>query len=385
MPSRSLRGTSPDDLESFALSAVAPARVNIIGEHTDHNDGLVLPTCTALFTRVGATPRSDRTVRVTTSTLGETVSFSLDELAPGQSASWVEYIKGVAAGLLDAGSALQGTELVIDSDIPLGAGLSSSASLELAVARALLAIAGKTLPAEQLARICQQAEHDYAGVQCGIMDQYALACARLGSALLLDCQSMQTRQIALPADLAFILTDSGVRHQLSDGNYNDRADECAAAVKILARSNPAVKSLRDVDVEMLANNESELGEVLFKRCRHVVSENQRVLDIVTALEAAELSQIGSLLTACHASLRDDFAVSCAPIDALVASANDSELVLGSRMVGGGFGGCVLSACRSHNAAKAAAHIRDVYAAANGEQPWQHQVVPAHPARVTGEQ
>ena len=371
-------------MSAVALNAVAPARVNIIGEHTDYNDGLVLPTCTALFTRVGAIPRSDRTVRATTSTLGETASFSLDELAPGQSAGWVEYIKGVAAGLLDAGIKLQGVEFKISSDIPLGAGLSSSASLELAVARAFLAIADDTLPADELARICQQAEHNYAGVQCGIMDQYALACAELGNALLLDCQSMQTLQVGLPNDLAFILTDSGVRHQLTDGDYNNRADECAAAVAILAKSNPAVTSLREVDVEMLASSESELGDVLFKRCRHVVSENQRVRDIVVALETADLSQVGSLLTACHASLRDDFAVSCAPIDDLVASANESELVLGSRMVGGGFGGCVLSACRSDNTAAAAAHIREAYTAANGGQPWQHHVMPAHPARVTGE-
>lgn len=372
-------------MSSVALNAVAPARVNIIGEHTDYNEGLVLPTCTGLFTRVGVTPRSDRTIRATTSTLGETASFSLDELAPGQSAGWVEYIKGVAAGLLDVGIALQGMDLKIDSDIPLGAGLSSSASLELAIAQAFLAVADSTLPADELAQLCQKAEHKFAGVQCGIMDQYALACAELGNALLLDCRSMHTVQVAIPSDLTFILTDSGVRHQLTDGDYNNRADECAAAVEILANPNSAVKSLRDVDVDMLASNKSELGEVLFKRCRHVVSENQRVRDIVVALEAEDLAQVGALLTACHASLRDDFAVSCAPIDTLVASANDSELILGSRMVGGGFGGCVLSACLSHNAAEAAAHVREAYAAANGEQPWQHQVVPAHPARVTREQ
>jgi len=366
------------------IRAVAPARVNIIGEHTDHNDGLVLPTCTALFTRIIAKPRADGTVRATTTTLGEAEDFELDDLSPLQTSNWIEYVKGIAAGLQEAGVALRGAELEIDSDIPLGAGLSSSASLELAAANALLAIAGATLLPDELARICQKAEQEYAGVQCGIMDQYALACTESGNALFLDCRSMQALQVKLPSDLTFILTDSGVRHQLTDGDYNNRAEECAAAVEILAQSDAAVKSLRDVDADLLTRQESELGDLLFRRCRHVLSENERVLDMVTALKAKDLPKIGSLLTACHESLRDDFAASCKPVDALVAGANDSELVLGSRMVGGGFGGCVLSACHSKDVIEVAEHIRDVYAAANGEQPWQHQVVPAHPARVTGE-
>jgi len=368
-------------MNSAATTAVAPARVNIIGEHTDHNDGLVLPTCTALFTRVTARARDDRCVSATSAMFDEEKSFDLDNLQPGHSKHWTEYIKGVAAGLLDAGAPLQGVDLEISGDIPTGAGLSSSASLELAVAHALLGVCDHDVDAAELALICQRAEHQFAGVQCGIMDQYALACARLGSALFLDCRTLQTRQVSLPKELGFLLTDSGLRHNLTDGNYNKRADECVAAVKILADPNPVVTSLRDVDAPMLARYRSDLGETLYRRCRHVLTENQRVLDMVSALEATDLPEVGALLTACHESLRDDFETSCEPVDSLVAAANQSDAVLGSRMVGGGFGGCVLSACHTDHIAEAAADIRRAYNAANGKEPWQHQVVPADPAHV----
>ena len=365
------------------IRAIAPARVNIIGEHTDYNDGLVLPTCTALFTRVTGTRRADREIHVLSSTMAETLSFNLDDLQPGDASNWIEYIKGVAAGLQAAEIDLCGADLQIDSDIPLGAGLSSSASLELAVAKALLGLAGASIAATDLALLCQKAEHDFAGVQCGIMDQYALACAELGSAILLDCRSMQPQQIELPQGLTFILTDSGVRHSLVDGEYNSRAEECAAAVNILSNKLPAVKSLRDVSNVMLEANKAEMNDVLYRRCHHVISENQRVLDTVQALADGDLQQVGVALTACHESLRDNYEVSCAELDALVELADSSDLVLGSRMVGAGFGGCVLSACREDDAAAAAAHIQECYAAVSGKSPWQHQVVSAHPARILG--
>jgi galactokinase len=362
-----------------AVTASAPARVNIIGEHTDYNAGLVLPTCTALLTKVRATPRADREVHVQSSTIQESAEFNLDAISPDKSGAWIEYVKGVAAGLQDAGIELRGANLEIDSKIPLGAGLSSSASLELSVANALLGVSGEHFDAVELALLCQKAEQEYAGVQCGIMDQYALACAQYGNALLVDCRSLQTQQVALPEDIAFILTDSGIRHSLVDGEYNNRAEECAAAVAAIAKTAPSVSSLRDVTEAMLQANKNELDDALFRRCRHVIAENQRVQNMVQALQTKDLPAVGELLNDCHKSLRDDYAVSCAELDALVECANSSRLVLGSRMVGAGFGGCVLSACQINNASDAAADILKAYAEISGGSPWQHLVKPAHPA------
>ncbi len=366
------------------IHASAPARVNIIGEHTDYNGGLVLPTNTAIFTRVMASPREDRVLRVRSSTVDDTQSFTLDDLRPGETSTWIEYVKGVAAGLQKADIALRGAELLIDSDIPLGAGLSSSASLELSVAKALLGISGESISDRDLALLCQQAEHNYAGVQCGIMDQYSLACAQYGNALLLDCRSLQTQQVQLPTDIAFILTDSGVRHSLTDGEYNNRSEECATAVALLAESLPGVKLLRDLSLADLEARKTTLNETLYRRSRHVVTEIQRVQDTFDALEDNDLQEVGSLLNACHESLRDDYAVSCAELDALVECANSSDRIFGSRMVGAGFGGCVLSVCCKDDAVAAAADIQARYAAVSGSSSWQHLVTPAHPARVENE-
>ena len=321
------------------VTASAPARVNIIGEHTDYNDGLVLPSCTALYTRVTARGRQDRQILARSSTTDEQGEVSLDAMRSGQGGGWLEYIKGVAAGLQSSGINLPGADLEIESSIPLGAGLSSSASLELSIARALLALSAAEIDAPTLAVLCQKAEQDYAGVNCGVMDQYAVACAEFGNALLLDCRAMQTSQVKLPNELALILTDSGVRHSHSDNDYNARRDECAAAIAIFAETTPQVSSLRDVDENILQASKAGLGDTLFRRCRHVLTENERVGNVVQACADDDLLGIGEMLTAGHVSLRDDYEVSCAKVDELVDSANRVEAVLGSRMVGGGFGGC----------------------------------------------
>lgn len=358
-----------------------PARVNIIGEHTDYNDGFVLPMSTALFTSIAATRRDDRLLRVSSSSVAEASVIDLDDLQRGDPVSWIDYVKGVAAELQQYGVQLHGADLQIDSDIPLGAGLSSSASLELSVAKSLLAVADTDIAPPELARLCQRAEHNYAGVHCGIMDQYTLACAQKGHAILLDCRSLEMQQVPLPYKIGFILTDSGVRHSLAAGEYNARTDECAAAVALFAKRVPGIDKLRDVSMDMLQASRSDLGDILYRRCRHVLTENQRVLDAVAALENSAAQHLGSLLTACHASLRDDFEVSCGELDALVAAANASQRVFGSRMVGAGFGGCVLSVCEASDIEAAAREIRDNYAALTGNQPWQHQVSVAAPAQL----
>ena len=367
------------------ISVQAPARVNIIGEHTDHNGGFVLPTTTALFTRVVAAPRTDRIVEVRSTHFNESRTFALDEIQPGVNVSWVEYVKGVAAELLADGVVLHGARLEIDSDIPVGGGLSSSASLELGVARALLAVAGASIAPERLARLCQRAEHRYAGVPCGIMDQFTIACAQKGNAILLDCRSFEVEQVPIPGNARLVITDSGVRHRLPDGDYNDRAEECAAAVQHLATVVPGLTSLRDLDAATLEAQKDVLGDVLYRRCRHVLSENDRVHLAVVALQDEDLETLGELLNACHASLRDDFEVSCDEVEALIEIANSCPGVKGSRMVGAGFGGCVLSLTTADDADETARLIASNYNTAFGSDPWMHIVQAADPVRETSSQ
>ena len=357
----------------------APARVNLIGEHTDYNDGLVLPMTTALYTHVRAVFRTDRHVRLASRTLGASARFDLDDLHQSGAPHWSDYARGVAAELEAAGVRLTGADLKIDSDIPLGAGLSSSAALELAVAHALLATTGESIAAAKLALLCQRAERRYAGVNCGIMDQYAVACARPGHALLLDCRTLDVTQVGIPGQFAFLLTDSGVRHRLPDGDYNSRAADCAAAVDIISAREPGVTSLRDLDLATLDRYRSDLGDLLFRRCRHVVTENERVVSAVAALEAAALEKFGELRGACHDSLRVDFEVSCPEIDSLVELADTIDGVYGSRMIGGGFGGCVLSATAAGDAEAVEDELRERYIENFGRQPWIHRVRPAEPA------
>jgi len=365
-------------------SVQAPARVNIIGEHTDHTGGFVLPTTTALYTRVVAVPRTDRVIEVRSAHFDETRSFTLDDVRPGDAVSWIEYVKGVAAELQATGVSLQGANIQVDSDIPVGGGLSSSASLELGIAQAFLNIAGASIDRPQLAQLCQRAEHNYAGVQCGIMDQYTIACAGKGNAILLDCRSLDVEQIPIPPEARFILTDSSVRHRLPDGYYNNRTDECAAAVRLLANIVPGLTALRDLDAVTLDAHEKVLGDVLYRRCRHVVSENDRVHEAVTAMRNADLERLGALLNECHDSLRDDFEVSCDEIEALVELVNACPGVLGSRIVGAGFGGCVLSLTTANAAEDAARQIASNYNSVFGEDPWIHIVAASDPVMEISE-
>ena len=357
----------------------APARINLIGEHTDYNDGFVLPTNTGLYTWIAAYPRKDRCVRVKSLSLDKAAEFDLDEAFPAREGSWLNYVRGVAMELQRDGLPLQGADLVIDSDIPIGSGLSSSAALELAVGLAMLALSNQAMPPQQLARICQRAEHNFAGVKCGIMDQFSIACARKNHALLLDCQSLETVHVPLPPEIGFIVTDSGVRHDLPDSDYDNRADECAEALAILTREEPGIRSPRDLDLAILDRHEKSLGPILFRRCRHVITENQRVHQLVAALGERSLATVGQLVTAAHASIRDDYEASCPQVDTLVALANQCPDVFGSRMIGGGFGGCVLSVVAAESLEKAADAILEAYVREFGKEPWMHKATPAPPA------
>ncbi len=356
----------------------APGRVNIIGEHTDYNDGFVMPMNTAVFTWVAASPRQDRTIRAHSVLFDETFEFRLGGIEAGGAPAWAEYLKGVAYVLQDSGFDLCGADLVIEGEIPLGGGLSSSASLESAIAVALLGCAGQEAEPMEIALMCQRAEHEFAGTPCGIMDQAVICCCPEGHAIKLDCRSLDIEAIRLPEELCLLVVDSGVKHQLSDGGYKQRREECDFAIALLSSMEPGVSSYRDLTPAMVENYQAELGELPLRRARHVVSETARVLKAEEAIARQDLEVLGEILSASHSSLRDDFMVSCRELDFLVQTANETPGVYGARMVGGGFGGCAIILVDPSCLEDARAHIVRAYEEFSGREPWHH-VVQSAPA------
>ena len=357
----------------------APGRVNIIGEHTDYNDGFVLPTTSSAYTNITAERRDDRQVHLTSLNLQDEKSFGLDDVAISDSPTWADYARGVAIEIEAHGIPLFGADITINGNIPIGGGLSSSASFEVGIAVALLDIAGVTLPEKRIAQLCQLAEVRFAGVNCGIMDQMAIAGCERGKAMLIDCRTLDTQHADIPDHLRLLVVDSGVRHLLPESDYNERATECADAVTILSRNNTGVNALRDVSIEMLNSSREELGDLLFRRAHHVVTENQRVLDAFDALQAEDLKTLGKLISQSHASLRDDFQISCGPVDQLVEIADACSGALGSRQIGGGFGGCVLCLTTDEHLDAVQKQITGEYGQVRGEDPWVHVVEPSDPA------
>ena len=321
-----------------ALVARAPGRVNLIGEHTDYNDGFVLPCAISRQTMVAARRRDDRQVRIVAGDLGgATTAFSLAEpISPESTAPWSNYVRGVADGLLEAGLELPGADLAIIGDMPQGAGLSSSAALENAAGLALAALAGQPdFDRSRLALIGQRAEHRFAGCQCGIMDQLVSARAIAGAALLIDCRSLDCTPVTLPADLAVMIVHSGIERGLVDGEYNLRRRQCEAAAQHFG-----VAALRDLAELPAAGG---LDPVAYARARHVVGENARTLAAAQALAAGDLARLGLLMAESHAAMRDDFEITLPAIDGLVALLQDAiGSAGGARMTGGGFGGAVVA-------------------------------------------
>jgi galactokinase len=321
-----------------ALVARAPGRVNLIGEHTDYNDGFVLPCAISRQTMVAARRRDDRQVRIVAGDLGgATTAFSLAEpISPESTAPWSNYVRGVADGLLEAGLELPGADLAIIGDMPQGAGLSSSAALENAAGLALAALAGQPdFDRSRLALIGQRAEHRFAGCQCGIMDQLVSARAIAGAALLIDCRSLDCTPVTLPADLAVMIVHSGIERGLVDGEYNLRRRQCEAAAQHFG-----VAALRDLAELPAAGG---LDPVAYARARHVVGENARTLAAAQALAVGDLARLGVLMAESHAAMRDDFAITLPAIDGLVALLQDAiGSAGGARMTGGGFGGAVVA-------------------------------------------
>jgi galactokinase len=339
----------------------APGRVNLIGEHTDYNDGFVMPAAIEFYTYVAASPRDDRRVVVASDNFAESVEFDLNSLRRGSTGHWSDYVRGVAA-VLDAEAGVCGANLLVHGEVPLGAGLSSSAAIEVATAFALLSVARREMDRVHIARVCQKAEHEYAGTKCGIMDQYIACFGEEGRALLLDCRSLQHELLPLPEGVRVVICNSMVKHALVAGEYNARRADCAAGVEYFARKIPGVRSLRDVSLEQLERFGKGLSPVIFRRCRHVVSEIARTVEAAAALRAQDLKLFGRLMGESHRSLRDDYEVSCREIDLLVELANDIPGVYGSRMTGGGFGGCTVSFVRNDAVADFEESIKKGYTA-----------------------
>lgn len=321
----------------------APGRVNLIGEHTDYSDGFVLPMAINRAVRVAASPRTDRQVRVVALTLGpdESVTFSLDGLEPDLVVRWSNYVRGPLALLERAGHRLCGLDLVYAGDVPIGAGLSSSAAVEVAVATATRHLFSLDLSGRELARLCQQAEHEFAATQCGIMDQLISVVGVAGHALLIDCRTLTWQPAPLPANAAVIVCDTGKRRGLTNSAYNERRRECEEGARRLG-----VAALRDVEVGLFESRAGQLPPRLRKRCRHVVHENDRTLRAFGALRQGNPAAFGRLMNESHASLRDLYEVSCDELDIMAALAQSQPGCWGARMTGGGFGGCVVAlVCR----------------------------------------
>lgn len=324
----------------------APGRVNLIGEHTDYNDGFVMPMAIDRGARVAAAPRADRLVRAHSVNLGETAEFDLERPGPQRRGVWFDYVEGMAQALLRRGARLKGANLVIDSDVPTGAGLSSSAALEISTGFALLETSGLEVDRAELARAGQEAEHTYVGAQVGIMDQLTSALGRAGHALLIDCRTLEAQPIPLDTtETVVVVCDSRVKHELASSEYNERRADCERGVELLREVLPNIKALRDVSIEQLREHEARLPEVVRRRCRHVVTENARTLVAAEALREGRTDELGRLMWLSHESLRDDYEVSSPELDALVEIARGSEGVAGARMTGGGFGGCTVNLVR----------------------------------------
>jgi galactokinase len=320
----------------------APGRVNLIGEHTDYNDGFVFPAAIDRATYVAARPRDDNKVHMVAVDLGDEDEFELDNIEFSTAHSWSNYVRGVAKALLVAGHQLGGANVLISSDVPRGSGLSSSAALEVATGYTFQLLSHLNILGEELALLAQGAENTFVGVQCGIMDQFISALGRQDHALLLDCRDLSYRPIPLPPDAKIVVCDSHMPRSQAGSAYNQRRKDCDQAVELFKQWYPKTIALRDITVEQFQAHESDLPEPVRARARHVITENDRAVRGAAALESGDVATFGQLMNESHISLRDDYEVSIPEMDLLVAAAQTVPGCYGSRLTGAGFGGCTVS-------------------------------------------
>jgi len=365
---RALEASHPG-VELDAVHIVrAPGRVNLIGEHTDYNDGFVLPAAIDLGVTIAFVPSEDRRVEIALAASGERDGFDLDAIGRRRG-TWIDYIAGTGWALTEAGIETTGFRGIIAADLPAGAGLASSAALELAAAWALTGGVRPSVEPMSLARLAQRAENEYVGVNCGLMDQFAVVFGEAGRALFLDCRTLDHRAVAMPVDeIALVICHTGSSRRLETSAYNERREQCERAVAIIAESAAEVRALRDVTPELLQAAREHLDPIEFRRARHVVTENQRVVATVAAIKRGDLDEVGRLFADSHASLRDDFHVSSPELEALVEIAAATPGVVGARLTGAGFGGCTVNLVRRDAVSGLRGRILELYPARTGRTP-----------------
>ncbi len=346
-----------------AFLARAPGRVNLIGEHTDYNEGFVLPMAIDRDVTIVGAPRHDRMVRLYSADFDQTATFSLDAIAPDPATPWSNYMRGVALMLQNDGLALRGFDGVVSGDVPIASGLSSSAATEMATVMAFCAASGESIDGVRAAQLAQRAENQFVGVKCGIMDQFISALGKAGHALLIDCRSLDYALAPLPAGVTVLVVDTTAPRTLAGSAYNQRRRECEEGARLLG-----ARSLRDVSAQDFERRRDTLPDLIARRCAHVIHENQRVLDAVAALRRNDLPAFGALMNQSHDSLRDLYEVSSAELDAVVDIARGAPGVHGARMTGAGFGGCAIALVDHDAVAALSARIATEYPRRTGRMP-----------------
>jgi galactokinase len=349
MPAGNLRSEFEKRFGTSCAVFRAPGRVNLIGEHTDYNDGYVMPAAISFDTFAACAGNNSGNLLIQSLQDPEAATFPIHESQSQPAHNWTDYVRGVLIQLQHEGLNIPGANLLIDGQVPIGAGLSSSAALEVATALALLSFSKHSMNSTAIAKLCQRAENEFVGSRCGIMDQFASLHSRAGSALLLDCRSLDARSLPLPENVSLVICNTMVKHSIARGEYNVGRAECEAGVRHFARHRKTVTALRDVTEDDLHQLGSGLPDVLLRRCRHVVTENARVLAASDALESSDLKRFGQLMYDSHRSLKADFEVSCFELDTMVELARTIPGVHGARMTGGGFGGCTINLVESREA------------------------------------
>jgi len=344
---------------------LAPGRVNLIGEHTDYAGGFVMPAAIDFGTLAAISPRRDGRVVLWSENFHEEVSHAIDGLPKNGGGHWSGYPLGVVKILRDAGFRVPALSLSIHGDVPLGAGLSSSASIEVATALAALSLAGASPRREEIAKLCQRAENVYVGSSCGIMDQFIACNGAENHALLLDCRSLEYRLAPIPASVSLVIANTMVRHNVAGGEYGIRRAEVEEGTAILRSHRPEVQLLRDATPEDLEKWGAEMPDNVLRRCRHIITENLRTVAAADALEAGQMKKLGDLMAAAHASYRDDFEASCEEADTMVEAAQHLPGVIGARLTGGGFGGCTVNLVHADLAKEFAQRLHDEYRARTG--------------------
>jgi galactokinase len=350
-----------DQAEKFA----APGRVNLIGEHTDYSGGFVMPVAIDFRTVATIHPRAGSKILIRSANLPGEAVFDADKLPAAPSKDWSDYPIGVAWSLAQEGVRPGGFDLSLAGDVPLGAGLSSSASIEVATAFALLSIARVEMPLARIALACQRAENAFVGAQSGIMDQFIACAGQQDHALMLDCRSLQYRLLPIPANVRLVICNSMVKHALVGGEYNERRNEVEEGTRTLHRLFPRIELLRDATEEDLERAKTSMPDNVYRRCRHIVTENKRVELAAAVLDAGDLAGFGALMLEAHRSIRDDFEASCKELDILVALAMDLPGCYGARMTGGGFGGCTVNLVDESKAEDFRERVHERYREATG--------------------